>query len=80
MKLRQVRNCFILSLMVPLIVAGVAQAQETPAATPPPLNPNAIAQLRWYEFNKVAQVIVLPTIHSAGIAFERGQHVGDRPV
>jgi hypothetical protein len=50
MKLRQVRNCFgILSLMVPLIVAGVAQAQETPAATPPPLKPErdcAVALVR----------------------------------
>jgi DNA-binding beta-propeller fold protein YncE len=26
--------------------------------------------LRWYEFNKVAQVTVLPAIHSAGIAFD----------
>jgi hypothetical protein len=69
MKFRQVRNCLgTLSLMVSLMVAGVA-AQETPAATPTPLNPNAIAQLRWYDFNKVAQVTVLPLIHSAGIAF-----------
>jgi DNA-binding beta-propeller fold protein YncE len=52
-----------LSLMVSLMVAAVAEAQS---------NPNAIAQLRWYEFNKVAQVTVLPAIHSEGIAFDGG--------
>ncbi len=76
MKLLQVRNYFgILSLILSMMMALMVQAQQAPdgvaaSAPPPPLNPNAIAQLRWYEINRVAPVILLPTIHSAGIAFD----------
>jgi outer membrane protein assembly factor BamB len=57
--------------LVLVAVAGIPQVQQgNTAMPPPPLNPNAIALLRWYRMNQVAQIAVPGPIHAAAIAFD----------
>jgi hypothetical protein len=61
-------------LSVALLTAPlIAQAQENTgaaASSTPPLNPNAIALLRWYPVNKTAQIVVPGPIAAGAIVFD----------